>query len=230
MVATPARSVAGFASRRALAPAGDHRRFIDGGASRLRSSGFAARPMSAGNVTTPTSNCEGLLGVPRRMRRDGARGLLRSAAEKDQHRRRRRLQAMRRGQDRAGGDDGAAARARPADRSASFRLSSTTGEPSVEQSAPLTIAVPVDAVDWVRAPQALLNGSVGTGRRRRRRAPVLPPPHAETRASARATARTSAVRLLLISGFAGMGQAAPPARTARAGRPSHRSTACRACR
>src|SRR5207342_783417 len=66
---------------------------------------------------------------------------------------------------------------------ASLMFSRTTAELSVEQSAPLTMAVEGET-DWVTAPQALLTGTVGGGGA----GVVGIPPPPQAAASARQTA------------------------------------------
>jgi hypothetical protein len=79
-------------------------------------------------------------------------------------------------------------------------LSRTTGDASVEQSAPLTIAVlEEEETDCVTALQALLSGNVGAGVGElgvEDAPPPLPP-----QAAASASDAASVISLLLISGI-----------------------------
>src|SRR5262249_32946201 len=135
-------------------------------------------------------------------------------------------------------------------------FSRTTGEESVEQSAPLTIAVDGDT-DCVTAPHALVVGTVG-GAGAGEDGDPPPPPHAAASAS-RITAAARVItdpcwrsrrqarawwRAPRRGGAPGAGEGpgadarrrrrrargAPCRPTARAPPPLRRSTACRACR
>src|SRR5262245_29949075 len=161
-------------------------------ASRLRSSGFGVRPMSAGISTTPTSNCDGddsrhdgcaanelasCCGpVPRNTCTDAAGDWRQCAAVRI-----------------ARGAITVPLHAPDGTPFTSFMLSSTTAELSVEQSTPLTIAVDAE-IDCAMAPHALVGGSVGGAGAGVDGAPPPPPPHA-----AASRHRSATALLLLIS-------------------------------